>query len=270
MNHTPLFSIVTVCYNSEKTIARTLESVLVQEFKDYEYIIVDGNSKDNTLNILHEYESKFEGRMKIKSEPDKGIYDAFNKGIQRSNGIYIWIVNSDDYIEPQALKELAQLIESFPKDYLPIIASSMRFIHQSPIPPTIYTPNEELCRKSYKSLGMGILHPATLIPRSIYHQIGIYDDRFSISADIDWFIRACDARQPIYFSSIVSINMYYGGISTISHFSKFYHDKTIFFNKHSHNLIQEKFYLFRWTIKYFRNYLISKIKKLKHEQHSKY
>ena len=67
MNHTPLFSIVTVCYNSEKTIARTLESVLVQEFKDYEYIIVDGNSKDNTLNILHEYESKFEGRMKIKS-----------------------------------------------------------------------------------------------------------------------------------------------------------------------------------------------------------
>lgn len=208
--------------------------------------------------------------MKIKSEPDKGIYDAFNKGIQRSNGIYIWIVNSDDYIEPQALKELAQLIESFPKDYLPIIASSMRFIHQSPIPPTIYTPNEELCRKSYKSLGMGILHPATLIPRSIYHQIGIYDDRFSISADIDWFIRACDARQPIYFSSIVSINMYYGGISTISHFSKFYHDKTIFFNKHSHNLIQEKFYLFRWTIKYFRNYLISKIKKLKHEQHTKY
>ena len=94
MNHTPLFSIVTVCYNSEKTIARTLESVLVQEFKDYEYNIVDGNSKDNTLNILHEYESKFEGRMKIKSEPDKGIYDAFNKGILAATGDIVGVNTS--------------------------------------------------------------------------------------------------------------------------------------------------------------------------------
>lgn len=265
MNHKPLFSIVTVCYNSEKTIARTIESILTQEFKDYEYIIVDGNSKDNTLSIIQEYEPKFEGRMKIKSEPDKGIYDAFNKGIQRSNGFYVWIVNSDDYIEPEALKVFAQLIKSFPKDKLPIIASSMRFIHKDENYTNIYTPNKESCRKGYKSLEMGILHPSTLVPKKAYDQIGVYDDKFSISADIDWFIRVCDAQYPIYFSTIVSTNMCYGGISTTSHFQKFYKDKTIFFKKHSHNLIQEKCYLIRWTIKYLRNYVISKLKKIKYE-----
>lgn len=260
MNHKPLFSIVTVCYNSEKTIARTIKSVLTQEFKDYEYIIVDGNSKDKTLDILRKYEPKFEGRMKIKSEPDKGIYDAFNKGIQRSNGIYVWIVNSDDYIEPRVLKELAQLIESFPKDNLPIIASSMRFVHPDPNPPIIYTPNEESCRKGYQSLDMGILHPATLVPKNIYNQTGIYDNKLSIMADIDWFIRAYKMHQPIYFSNIISINMCYGGISTTSRFKEYYKDRSIFYKKHAHNFIQEKFYLLKWCIKHFRNTLINKVK----------
>lgn len=265
MNHNPLFSIVTVCYNSEKTIARTIESVLTQEFKDYEYIIVDGNSKDKTLDIIRKYEPKFEGRMKIKSEPDKGIYDAFNKGIQRSNGIYIWIVNSDDYIEPQALKELAQLIESFPEDNLPIIASSMRFINLKQNTSTIYISNEKAPQKGYKSLDMGIIHPATLVPKSIYKQIGNYDDRFSIMADIDWFIRACKTHQPIYSSTIVSTNMCYGGISTTSQFKKLYKERTMLYKKHTRNLIEEKLYLSKWYIRHFKNTLYTKIKSLKHK-----
>lgn len=105
MAHRPLFSIATPCYNSEKTIERTIKSVLQQEFKDYEYIIVDGGSTDGTLEIIKKYEPLFEGRMKWKSEPDKGIYDAFNKGVQRSSGYYCWNVNSDDWIEPDALEK---------------------------------------------------------------------------------------------------------------------------------------------------------------------
>ena len=134
-------SIITCTYNSAATVADTIRSVNRQTYDNIEHIIVDGLSKDDTIAIV---KANAGDRQRIIEGKDKGIYDAFNKGIQRSNGIYVWIVNSDDYIEPQALKELAQLIESFPKDYLPIIASSMRFIHQSPIPPTIYTPNEEL------------------------------------------------------------------------------------------------------------------------------
>ena len=98
MKKQPFFTIVTVCWNSDKTISRTIESVLEQDFKDYEYVIVDGGSTDNTIDIIKAYEPRFEGKLKYKSEPDKGIYDAFNKGIERATGKYIWLVNSDDYI----------------------------------------------------------------------------------------------------------------------------------------------------------------------------
>ena len=99
-------SIITVCLNSEKTIERTLKSVLAQSYKDYEYIIVDGASKDSTIDIVRKYEPLFEGRMKLKSEPDKGIYNAMNKGVHRSEGNIIAIVNSDDWLEKDALETI--------------------------------------------------------------------------------------------------------------------------------------------------------------------
>ena len=93
MTEQPFFTIVTVCWNSEKTIERTICSILAQDFSDYEYIIVDGGSTDNTLEIVKKYKKEFCGRLKYKSESDRGIYDAFNKGIKRAAGKYIWLVN---------------------------------------------------------------------------------------------------------------------------------------------------------------------------------
>ena len=87
-------SIITVCFNSEKTIEDTIKSVLKQSYKNYEYIIVDGKSTDNTLNIIKKYEGKFDGRLKYISEKDKGIYDAMNKGIKMSAGDIIGLINS--------------------------------------------------------------------------------------------------------------------------------------------------------------------------------
>ena len=106
MSINPFITIVTVCYNSEKTIERTIKSVLSQQFTDYEYLIVDGVSKDTTLSIIQKYEPLFNGHMKWRSEPDKGIYDAFNKGCKWASGKYVWIVNSDDYMEPDALTKI--------------------------------------------------------------------------------------------------------------------------------------------------------------------
>ena len=96
----PFFSIITVCYNSEKTIEKTLQSVLSQTEQDFEYILIDGASTDGTLDILRAWEPKFGGRMKIVSEPDAGIYDAMNKGIRMARGTLVGIVNSDDFYHP--------------------------------------------------------------------------------------------------------------------------------------------------------------------------
>lgn len=104
MNNKPFFSIITVCFNSATTIERTIKSILNQNFSDYEYIIVDGGSTDETIGIIKKYEPLFQGRLKWKSESDKGIYDAMNKGILRSEGTIIGIVNSDDWLEYDTLQ----------------------------------------------------------------------------------------------------------------------------------------------------------------------
>lgn len=90
-------SLITVTYNSGNTLFSTLQSVLSQTHLDIEYIIVDGVSKDHTIDVLKEYEPKFNGRLRWISEPDKGLYDAMNKGIRMATGDVVGILNSDDF-----------------------------------------------------------------------------------------------------------------------------------------------------------------------------
>ena len=90
-------SLITVTYNSGLTIRDTIQSVLSQTYTDIEYIIVDGASKDNTVEIIKEYECAFGNKLKWISEPDKGLYDAMNKGIQMATGEVVGIINSDDF-----------------------------------------------------------------------------------------------------------------------------------------------------------------------------
>lgn len=109
-------SIITATWNSAETVRDTFDSVLRQNYKDYEYIVVDGGSKDETLDIIREYEPRFEGRMKWKSEPDRGIYDAMNKGISRATGEVVGILNSDDfYTSFDVLKAIAGRFEEHPE-----------------------------------------------------------------------------------------------------------------------------------------------------------
>ncbi len=90
-------SIITAAYNSGSTLRDTMESVLRQNYPDWEHIVVDGNSKDNTVEVIREMESRYAGRLKWISEPDRGIYDAMNKGIAMATGNVIGILNSDDF-----------------------------------------------------------------------------------------------------------------------------------------------------------------------------
>ncbi len=106
-------SIVTVSYNSEKTIGRTIESVLGQTYKNIEYIIVDGASKDGTMDVVEGYRDDFGDRLKVISEPDDGIYYAMNKGIGLATGELIGIINSDDHYEPEAV---AHMVEALHKE----------------------------------------------------------------------------------------------------------------------------------------------------------
>ena len=150
----PFFSIVTVCYNSDKTIEQTIRSVLAQTYQDFEYIVIDGASTDNTLNIVKRYSEKVEYKNKIRvySEKDKGIYDAFNKGCRKAKGTYVWLVNSDDYIERDALSIVFEKVKAF-SDAYPIVSGSVRFVYSNGMSPTIKRIDKVIAQRRYEQIG---------------------------------------------------------------------------------------------------------------------
>ena len=128
-------SIITVTYNSGKTLRDTLESVLSQTYTDYEYIIVDGASKDNTIDIVKEYKPKFEGHMRWISEPDKGLYDAINKGIKMATGDIVGIINSDDFYHKNDI--FNQIISAFEDNQIEAIYGDVRFVNDNNLDKTV-------------------------------------------------------------------------------------------------------------------------------------
>ncbi len=246
-----LFSIATPCFNSVQTIERTLKSVLAQEFKDYEYIIVDGGSTDGTLDIIRQYEPLFEGRMKWKSGPDKGLYDAFNKGVHRSTGVYCWNVNADDYMEPNALGKLAVFIARQNANNLPVISGGMHFVSQEGKVISTQFPSGKHLKHAFLNDYIGVPHPATLVPKSIYDAYGAFDIYYKIIGDADWFHRVYAAGVDFKFIAEVITNMSDGGISNQFIYRRSLRDRVHFLNKFYPNRITWFIHWLKWTKSFY-------------------
>jgi glycosyltransferase involved in cell wall biosynthesis len=208
----PLFTIVTVCFNSEKTIERTLKSVLNQSCDDFEYIIVDGASKDGTLDIVRRYEEAFAGRLKVISEKDNGIYDAMNKGIRNATGTLVGMVNSDDYYEPDALENMKKAYEALdPAKRDHVILYGMQRRLRDGLEIEIEFVNDRI-------LGEGMIcHPTCFVSNAVYRDFGAYDTTYKSAADLDFLLRIKKNTDttfvPVY--SIIS-NFELGGMSASS------------------------------------------------------
>lgn len=216
MQNRPFFSIVTPSFNSVSTIEDTLSSVLKQEFKDYEYVVVDGGSTDGTTDILRKYELLFDGRMRWKSEPDSGIYNAFNKGCKQAIGKYVWIVNSDDYITPNALNVIYQQILFLP---LTLVIGGTNFISiDGKLLNTRIVTQKDIVT-AYKKDWM-VPHPAMLIPKEFYENYGYYDESFRVVADKDLFHRYYKKGLRFFIIDKPITNMRDGGISSEINYSR--------------------------------------------------
>lgn len=174
------FSIITVSYNSEQTIERTIQSVLNQQYPNLEYIIIDGGSNDNTINIIKKYEDKISYWI---SEPDKGIYDAMNKGLSKAHGDLIGILNSDDWYSPNILWEIATQYIKYGDDN--IFHGNIRFCYKNGSN-KIAKPCLKL-NKLYK--GTLLFHPTIFVPKNIYIKYGKFDTKYKIAADYDFILR---------------------------------------------------------------------------------
>lgn len=247
----PFISIITPCRNSAKTIERTIQSVLRQGFKDYEYIIVDGASTDGTVDIIKNYEPLFEGRMHWKSEPDTGIYNGFNKGCKRAKGIYTWIVNSDDWIEADALQTIHDiLIKNETQEKL--LVGRMNLVDEDGKKVSVTpTPTQAVINRAFERDTM-VTHPATIVPKAVYERYGYYDERFRIAADMDWFHRIYARGARYICTDAILTNFALGGASTSHHYKKELHERLLFVkNKYGHS-VKGLFSLLLWHYRYFR------------------
>lgn len=180
-------SLITVTYNSENTLADTLQSILAQSYSNIESIIVDGASKDNTLSIIKKYEPMFNGKMKWISESDKGLYDAMNKGIKMATGDIIGILNSDDlFMDNKVLEDISI---AFNENNIDCLYGNLRFVD------AINTNKVIRTWKGTQYISGGFLkgwhpaHPTFYVKRNVYEKYGAFDTSFDVSADFELMLR---------------------------------------------------------------------------------
>ena len=198
-------SIVTICFNSENSISETFESVKNQSIDNYEYLLIDGRSKDGTLAIAKEQDHI----SKIVSEPDKGIYDALNKGIKNSTGEIIGFLNSDDTFYDK--NSLQHIVDAFDKNTDCVFGD------------LIYTDKNENIKRVWKGSafkkgaflkGWMPAHPTFYCRRSVYEKLGLYDDSFKIAGDFELMLRFLEKHniRSKYIPKTL-VNMKVGGAS---------------------------------------------------------
>ena len=199
-------SIITICFNSEKTIFKTLESVKKQSFNNIEHIIIDGASNDKTLEICKEYSNS----IKIISEQDNGVYDAFNKGLILATGEIIGFLNSDDVFYSE--KAVEDIVNTFSNNEIDIVYGNLDYVNKEGkvIRNWISRPYEKgLVKKAWMPA-----HPSFYCKKEVYDRLGGYNDSFKIAGDFELCLRFLEINQvPSFYLNKKVVKMLVGGIS---------------------------------------------------------
>ena len=209
----PTFSIITVTYNAAATIEATLLSVRQQTYRHFEHLIIDGASKDNTLYIIYKYK---DDTIKVFSEPDKGLYDAMNKGIRMASCDYLCFLNAGDtFHEVDTLEKIANTISTTPHE-LPsilygetaIVNAERQFLHMRR-----HKAPDVLTWKSFQQ-GMLVCHQAFLVKRTLAEP---YNLQYKYSYDFDWCIRMLKKADVISNTHLILIDYLDEGMTTRHH-----------------------------------------------------
>ena len=183
-------SIITPSFNSEKTIEDAIKSVIGQTYKDIEYIIIDGGSKDKTLEIINKYQDKV---SKVVSEKDRGLYDAINKGIKLATGEIIGNLNSDDVYENNRVLEL--VAETFEKTKCDVCWGDLVYVKKDNLNKiTRVWKSSEFKTGKFKT-GWHPPHPTFFVKREIYEKFGVFRENFKIAADYELMLRLLEKHQ---------------------------------------------------------------------------
>lgn len=198
----PLVSIITIVLNGESSIRQTIESVLDQHYEVIEYLVIDGGSSDNTVSILREYDSQIDF---WQSEPDKGISDAFNKGIRVAQGDIIGLLNAGDWYETDTVQ---RVVETFLAHRgVGVVCGSLQFWKGAQ--------REYRCCSVPRLLGreMTVTHPTCFVRAELYRSLGLFATDYKLAMDYELLLRF--KQQGVRFVSLDSVlaNMQHDGVS---------------------------------------------------------
>jgi glycosyltransferase involved in cell wall biosynthesis len=204
-----IFSIITVCLNSQNTIEKTIESVLKQQKYVREYIIIDGLSEDSTLNIIQKYKDQFKLKnilLNIISEKDNGIYDAMNKGINICKGKIISLLNSDDWYENDALFLILDFFSKNPN--VDIIHGNLNYHCEGKIKK--HVPKN---KSNFFWLGMTLNHPTFFVRANVYKKIN-YNSNYKVAGDYDFLLKTISMKIQYGYLNKTLVNFSSGGASS--------------------------------------------------------
>lgn len=236
----PLVTILTVSYNSEKTIARTIEAVLNQTYTNIEYIIIDGASTDSTVNVAKSYQEAFgeaEGKtLTIISEPDNGMYDALNKGAKLAHGTLIGQTNADDFYELDAVENMVKL---YNKTHYDVAWGSIR----------VLTPSRDFIKhakigKAWTTSGW--CHPAMFSRREILRENPYICE--SMYDDFDFITTIHQAGKKIVTTDKLISNFSFGGMSTKKDLKEVKKRVDILYKVYRRHHMSRLYYLQRWGV----------------------
>lgn len=203
-------SIITTTYNSASTIKDTLESVNSQNYSIIEHIIVDGGSKDNTLDLIERYGKRV---STVISEPDKGIYDAMNKGIKAATGDVIGILNSDDFFTSDNIIET--VVDNFKNHNIDALYGDVHFVNPDDISKSVRYYSSAIFKPSLFRFGFMPAHPSFYMKRDLYEKYGLYSLDYKIASDYDLLIRYLHKEKIKYkYINKDFVTMRTGGVST--------------------------------------------------------
>lgn len=195
-------SVITIAYNAEKTICKTIESILSQDYENIEYILVDGNSTDNTVGIVKRFK---DSRIHLISEPDNGISDAFNKGIKKASGYLIGLVNADDTLLPHAL---ANLIFAYKNGIDVVYGNTIVNDEKNSLLLNKRAGNIEQIKYE-----LPFIHQSSLVRKEAYEKFGLYSEKYKLCMDYELFARMSQGGAKFQYVDTNVCCFSYGGAS---------------------------------------------------------
>lgn len=206
-------SLITATWNSGATLRDTMRSVLSQSYPNIEHIIVDGGSTDNTMEIVHELEPDYQGRLRYISEKDKGIYDAMNKGIAMATGHIVGILNSDDFYTSDRV--LSTVASAFEDGNIDAVYGDIHYVQDSDLRKCTRYYSSKHFHRRWMRLGFMPAHPSFYCRREIYEKYGGFNLSYKIAADFECLLRLIFVHKiRLRYIPMDFVTMRTGGAST--------------------------------------------------------